>query len=200
MRYISGLNPIEVIDASAENFNGDESIDIGTTARLAFPTDIIAEIKCHGRTSGWGPFGIIPRWPSVAIEAKCEGGTVSLENFPLPTIWHKIVVKPTKGKSRVEYAYTFKNGQPGEAWWTTCDHFYYIIIVFISHLILVSRYRYQLEAFVNRIKGREPQTWMSAEDSVSNMEWIEKIYEKVGLVPASITLSLISLVLDWVRG
>jgi len=49
----------------------------------------------------------------------------------------------------------------GEDWWTT--------------------YRYQLEAFVDRVRGRAPQTWVSREDSVANMEWIEKIYEKAGI-------------------
>jgi len=47
----------------------------------------------------------------------------------------------------------------GEEWWTT--------------------YRYQLEAFVDRLKGRTPQTWVDAQDSVADKEWIERIYAKV---------------------
>lgn len=42
-------------------------------------------------------------------------------------------------------------------------------------------YRHQLELFVDKVKGREPRTWMSAEESVANIEWIEKVYEKVSL-------------------
>lgn len=64
--------------------------------------------------------------------------------------------------------YTFADGNLktegkglGEEWWTT--------------------YRYQLEAFVDRVKGRKPQTWVDREDSVANMEWIERIYEEGGL-------------------
>lgn len=41
------------------------------------------------------------------------------------------------------------------------------------------RYRYQLEAFVDKLKGRTPHYWMTAEDSVANMTWIERVYEKV---------------------
>lgn len=83
----------------------------------------------------------------------------------MPTLWHEIRVTPKrvkdkKTKSRTEKVYTFKDGEnKGEAWWTT--------------------YRYQLEAFVDRVRGREPRTWISAEDSVAQMEAVERIYEKV---------------------
>ena len=45
--------------------------------------------------------------------------------------------------------------------------------------LVVHRYRYQLEAFVDKVKGRTPQTWVTAEDSIANIEAIEKVYEKV---------------------
>ena len=41
--------------------------------------------------------------------------------------------------------------------------------------------RYQLEAFVDRVKGRAPQTWVDAQDTIDNMKWIEEIYAKVGV-------------------
>ena len=40
-------------------------------------------------------------------------------------------------------------------------------------------YRYQLEVFVDKIRGREPQAWITSDDSIANMEWIEKIYKEV---------------------
>lgn len=43
-------------------------------------------------------------------------------------------------------------------------------------------YRYQLEFFVDKVKGRQPRLWMDGEDSTANMKWIEKIYEKVSFV------------------
>jgi hypothetical protein len=30
------------------------------------------------------------------------------------------------------------------------------------------------------VKGRTPRTWVNKEDSVENMKWVEKVYEKVG--------------------
>lgn len=44
-------------------------------------------------------------------------------------------------------------------------------------------YRYQLEAFVNRIKGRPTQEWVGAEDSISQMKMIDMAYWKNGLGP-----------------
>jgi hypothetical protein len=43
----------------------------------------------------------------------------------------------------------------------------------------VSRYRYQLEAFVDKVRGRTPEHWYDAQDSITNMEWIEAVYEEV---------------------
>ena len=44
----------------------------------------------------------------------------------------------------------------------------------------VCRYRYQLEAFVDKLRGRDPEHWFDAQDSITNMEWIEAIYKEVG--------------------
>ncbi|KAF7370355.1 NAD(P)-binding protein [Mycena sanguinolenta] len=37
-----------------------------------------------------------------------------------------------------------------------------------------------LEAFVDKVKGRTPQTWVDSEDTVANMKWVEEIYAKDG--------------------
>jgi len=164
VRTIVGAEPVSVVSATATPFtNGTEeqrrTIDIATEAVLEFPSDVTAEIECNGQWHGWGPFGLLPRYPDVKVEATCEGGKVSLDNFVLPTLFHKIQVTPTNGKNRTERAYTFKDGT-GEDWWLT--------------------YRYQLDAFIDKIKGREPKTWMTAEQSIGNMQCIENIYKKTG--------------------
>jgi hypothetical protein len=96
-------------------------------------------------------------------------------NFVMPVIYHSITVRPDGGAPRTEKAYTFESGK-GEEWWST--------------------YRYQLEAFVDKVKGRTPQTWMSPEDSIANMEWIEKIYEEVSIPHISGMACLIGLA-EW---
>ena len=44
----------------------------------------------------------------------------------------------------------------------------------------VHRYRYQLEAFIDKVRGRDPEHWYDAQDSITNLEWIEAVYKEVG--------------------
>jgi predicted dehydrogenase len=44
-----------------------------------------------------------------------------------------------------------------------------------------STYRYQLEAFVSKLKGKEPAFWVTGEESINQMKSIDAIYEKAGL-------------------
>ncbi|KAF9006041.1 NAD(P)-binding protein [Cyathus striatus] len=93
----------------------------------------------------------------VTADIACDLG-VPYQYGLIPTIPKVTAIARTKK------VYTFADGGmagKGEEWWTT--------------------YRYQLEAFIDKVQGREPQTWVSKEDTIGNMEWIEKVYEKTGL-------------------
>lgn len=97
-----------------------------------------------------------------------------------PVIWHRIDIieqhtirtiadkRVLKTWTTTEYkkSYTWEdfNGKKiGEDWWIT--------------------YRWMLEEFVNRIKGREGTgVWMSAEESIRQMEMIDSAYAKAGMV------------------
>jgi hypothetical protein len=67
----------------------------------------------------------------------------------------------------------------------------------------VHRFRYQLEAFIDKLRGRTPEHWYDAQDSISNMEWIEAVYKEVCRLVSSLaetTQRLISVnFLDWAR-
>ena len=41
--------------------------------------------------------------------------------------------------------------------------------------------QYQLDQFMNRVKGRETQYWISREDSVLQMKMVDMVFEKSGL-------------------
>ena len=62
----------------------------------------------------------------------------------------------------------------GEEWWTT--------------------YRFQLEALVDRVRGRETDTWLTKEESVVVMGWevgqsrVTECHEFVVLTPSSCSL------------
>ncbi|KDQ61328.1 hypothetical protein JAAARDRAFT_30745 [Jaapia argillacea MUCL 33604] len=173
IRFVTGSDPTSVISATSDKYTApgstpsspDSLIDKGTTAHLALPNDVSATLMCSLGLPAW--LGILPVLPRVFVKVQCEGGEVDIFNQVGPWVYHSITVKKREGsgrKQRVEKAYTFKESGVdgnGEEWWTT--------------------YRYQLEAFVDKLKGRKPQHWITKEDSIANMEWIERVYEKTGL-------------------
>ena len=157
-------DPTTVVSASAVKFHRDARIDTATSAALLFPPSspggepVKATIECGFSLPSF--LGFIPRFPDISVRAVCEQGSVELSNY-FGMIYHTISVSPSGGNRRTENAYKFSpaSGFKGEEWWST--------------------YRYQLEAFVDRVKGRVPNSWVTSEDSVANMVWIEKIYEAV---------------------
>ncbi|KIY69651.1 NAD(P)-binding protein [Cylindrobasidium torrendii FP15055 ss-10] len=169
LRYLASpsqetaVNPLEVLSASSITYL-DPKIDRRTTATFSFPNDIVGTAICDFQI-GWLDF---LTGNAIYASVECEGGKIDMANFLLPTIWHSINVKPKGGKVRTEKVYTPLDGAPGEEWWTT--------------------YRYQLETFVNRVKGRDSgPVWIEKEDTLGNMEWIERVYAKteLGSRPAS---------------
>lgn len=121
--------------------------------------------------------------PVIVDEADGENQTtrtrkVVLSNFLLPGFYHSIdiedeiisknkktgqVVKQVVNKESKK-AYTFREmdvDRSGEIYWQT--------------------YRYMLEQFVNRVKGRETTAWVEHEDSVAQMKALDMAYEKSGL-------------------
>ncbi|KAI0076155.1 NAD(P)-binding protein [Panus rudis PR-1116 ss-1] len=167
-RYFVSGNPVSVTDVHCKTVPTYPDVDIGTTASLAFPNDVSGSIECN---LAMDPImGFIPRWPKFVASAKGEQGEMKLYQFVLPTFYHSIEVtlKDEKGKvkKRTETVYSPKDlkgyeNMKGEDWWTT--------------------YRYQLEAFVDKLRGRTPVTWVSKEDSIANLEAIEMLYNKAGL-------------------
>ncbi|EJD39255.1 NAD(P)-binding protein [Auricularia subglabra TFB-10046 SS5] len=160
VRFIAGTEPTSVISAAAAPAK-DPRVDRATTALLALPDDVTASITCDfALPRTWG---ILPSLPRINMRVDCERGSVYIFNFVAPFAYHYISVTDAQGKTRTEKVYkpATASGKKGEEWWST--------------------YRYQLEAFVDRIRGRTPDYWMEPEDSIAQMEAVEKIYEKSGL-------------------
>ena len=171
LRYLSGENPTSVLSATPTVYippgsppSFESKVDRAMTATLAFPNDITGTIVTDLDLPL--TLGFIPKIPWASVEVECEGGIIQVTNFVLPTLYHSVKIIKKSGKkkkeSRSETIYTFADAKlegKGEAWWLT--------------------HRYQLEAFVDKLRGRKPQTWVEKEDTITNMEWIEKVYEKV---------------------
>jgi len=160
---MTSLNPTSVVAATPVVYEPPsapalhvKNVDRRMEATLGFPKDITATIVCD--LSVPHTFGFIPTIPKIMLVVEGELGSLEMFNFGIPTFYHSITVKIKGGHTRVEKVYKDKE-RKGEEWWST--------------------YRFQLEALVDRIRGREPEVWLEKQDSVDNMEWIEKVYEKV---------------------
>jgi hypothetical protein len=145
-------------------------------ATIALENDVIGEI--HSNLDEPKFFGIIPRIPKLSATVECAGGKVEIFNFLIPHFYHYITVSPSGKPRRVEKAYSFKGAAKGADWWTT---YRFDILNIDTRRIYLTCYRYQLEAFVDQVQGRTPQTWVDSDDTVSNMKWVEAIYAKVVL-------------------
>jgi hypothetical protein len=107
--------------------------------------------------------------------------TLTYWNFVVPVVWHRIdildehVVKDVSGKvvkrwsvKESKKAYTWgdlkEEGKVrvGEDYWST--------------------YRYMLEEFVNKIKGKQGSgIWVDGQESINGMTMIDEAYQKCGL-------------------
>ena len=163
IQYLSSSTEASVVSATHEAFvprsapaDYLNNVDRRTEAKLELANGVTASLACDlGMPAKWG---LIPQFPQVRVVVDCEIGSIDMLNFVLPTIYHTITVKIRGGHTRVEKVY---QGKKGEEWWTT--------------------YRFQLEALVDRVRGRETDTWLTKEESVLVMEWIEKVYNKTGM-------------------
>ncbi|KAA1469097.1 NAD(P)-binding protein [Dentipellis sp. KUC8613] len=180
-RYLAGADPVKVTSATADTASKFPKIDLGTTAVLAFPSKPagVSEtseadsqstypvtLKTHFRLSP--RLGFIPAMPQVYAKVVGTRGEVKLFNFAGPYIYHYITVKRTNEKGKVVSSRTEKRYGEGEKnGWST--------------------YRFQLEAFVDKVRGRTPQHWFDGADSIANLTWIEHVYEAtdLGVRPAS---------------
>ncbi|KAJ6456108.1 NAD(P)-binding protein [Mycena sanguinolenta] len=154
MRHFAGAEPTSVLSVKHELQS--PQIDRKTVATFALPGSITSTILCD--LASPPTLKLIPSMPNLNAVIKCEKGEIKVMNYIAPTTYHSITVTIGE-KSRVEKAYTFPD--LGEPWWTS--------------------YRYQLEAFINKVKGRTPHAWITKEDSIQNMEAIESVYAKSGL-------------------
>jgi predicted dehydrogenase len=159
-------------------------------AQFRFPGDVVGEVEGGLRGSNFSL-----SWPTLTVQHRAvpiegdgdgSGDTevrrtrkVVFVNFMFAPVYHRIevldeFVVTRKGsgeevkryrKKETRKAYSFRemgDDEPGEPYWST--------------------YRYELEQFVNRIRGRrENGTFIEHEDSIAQMRALDMIYEKSGL-------------------
>ena len=160
--------PEEVITAKAQPSEHDHRVDSSMKAALRFKTghgdDVISTIYADMQRA-WA-MGIVPRfWELPSIEVETEKAKIYFYNAMMPHIYHYIqITEKNTGSTTYEKHYT---GGPqwgddrGQPYWST--------------------YRYQLEAFVDKMRGKRAAHWIPHEDSVLQMQAIDDVYSKSGM-------------------
>lgn len=203
LRGIFNASPVSVNSATPQIVPPphDQQCDKGMRATYTFPNGGTATLSCDlcarvDKSKGTWWSWLFHNWPdftapgfppvcSVKLHEKngVEGDmqiTTQKElvflNFMVPHFWHRIDINTTTtymsadGKvmktektTESKKSYTWPAGKgKGEDWWPT--------------------YRYMLEAFVDRVKGREGSgCWISGEESIGQMESLDKTYECAGM-------------------
>ncbi|KAI0367771.1 NAD-P-binding protein [Pilatotrama ljubarskyi] len=165
VRFVTGATsaPLEVTSATASGYHSDPTrIDRAMHATYALPDDITAETIADLSAPGWGPLGLIPRWPKLELSVSLEGGDIQVFNFIDPGVIHWIKVRPKGGANRKEKVYTYNDGR-GEKTWHSYD--------------------YQLRAFVDKVRGRTPWSWTEPQSTITQLETMERVYLKAGMTP-----------------
>ena len=184
--------PEDVVYARATPSNEDLRVDREMKAMLKFdcPDDRDAKEKEKGKGKGasaavpvysqihtdlcppW-KWHVIPRfWELPSICVRTERATIYFFNAFLPHLYHFIsVTDHTSGKTIYENVYKGGPiwGDRGETHW--------------------SSHRYQLEAVVDRLRGRDPVWWISGEESVMEMQTVDWVYKnaKMAMRPKSVS-------------
>jgi len=202
LRGVFGTEPTEVTSATPRLIHAphDQRCDQAMEATYTFPNGgtghVSADLGARGGywfpwlTSNWPSFRDLLAWISVTLHPEdlgVEGGlqkssqkVLIFSGFMSPHAYHRIDITttitlrdPTSGKifkqeKKTEHktAYKWTDGMGGEERgqdWSTS-------------------YRYQLEEFVNRVKGREGSgAWVDGEESIKQMEATDRTYEKAGM-------------------
>ncbi|KAI0707130.1 NAD binding Rossmann fold oxidoreductase [Earliella scabrosa] len=166
-RYFLGAGtPREVVEAKARPSSVDPRVDEAMEATMRFDQGgRMVESKVYSDMWRGNLLGLVPRvWEAPGIEIETEHATIYFYNFMMPHLYHYITIYDKRTKQTTtekHYSGGPQWGDRGETWWST--------------------YRYQLEAFVDMVRGRQAAHWVTLDSSIAQMETIDMIYEKSGL-------------------
>lgn len=197
LRQAFGTEPIECVEASVRRMPAglDQNIDQAFSATWKFPNGGLGSIVSDlAATGGYSVPWLTKDLPAVKVPMcsvkhlekiiqrpdlqdmeEAVTKTVIIWNLTFASIWHRIDVvedhvlrQTTDGRIQKKWTnmtyfkqYNYVDSH-GDDTWTT--------------------HRYQLEQFVNRVRGRRGSgVWIDGEDSIRQMEMIDQAYEKAGM-------------------
>lgn len=192
LRLIFDAEPEECLSCDVKAFTdgAQKNCDYDFKAKFRFPNGGIgdAQSTLKGDTL-YKPSSVTVTNKKVVIpddtlptsQEKVQSRELKLYDLIHGIVWHriditdvfeirskdngKVIKKWKEEKSHKVYTFREAGGDfadlPGEVYWTS--------------------YRHQLEQFVNRVKGRKTQHWVSGEDSIAQVKMLDMAYEKSGL-------------------
>ena len=194
LRQVFGAEPEECLEAKYRLSPLDDKADQAFSATWRFPNGGIGSIESDLMFSGGYPFPWLTsklpgiKLPSCSVTHRATPvldeelphdlahtvvKTVTIWNMTFPSVWHRI---------DVVLDHTLKNVATGQVLKTWTEKSYVKAYVGAVGDASWSTYRHQLEAFVDRVRGRKgPYVWIEAEDSIRQMEMIDGAYQKAGL-------------------
>lgn len=192
LRLLFGGDPVECTscDVNAYTDGAHKNCDYDFSATFRFPNGGIGNAQSTLKgASVLKPSSVTVKTREVVVpddslpasQTKVRTREMSLYGLIHGIFWHRIDVKDSYeirnkdtamvvrhwDEKKSHKAYTFKEAGgefadlPGETYWMS--------------------YRHQLEQFMNRVKGRETQHWVTGEDSIAQMKMLDMAYEKSGL-------------------
>ncbi|KAF3483533.1 NAD binding oxidoreductase [Arthroderma uncinatum] len=166
--------PKQILSAAARPSKDDGRVDAAMHALLLFEDDngnpITSRIYTDLSRSRLG--GVLPRvWELPSIEVETDAAIIYFYNAMMPHIYHYISI--TDKRTGITEYKTQSSGGPiwGDRWTTGGK----------GGKSYWSTYRWQLEAFMERVRDKEPICWVPSEDTVIHMECIDEIYKKAGM-------------------
>ena len=168
-------HPVEIQSVTTRPAPQDPRIDEAMYSIMTFrgPEDQLVSSRVYTDMSRAYFASMIPRfWEVPSIEVETEDAIIYFYNALMPHLYHYIsitekrtghvsYVKRYSGGPRWAFFHTSNGKKGGSSSWST--------------------FRWQLEAFVDAVRGRAPAYWIPNEESVVQMEVIDSCYEAAGL-------------------
>lgn len=173
-RYAIGAGqPKEIQSAVARPYPKDTRVDEAMHALLLFedPKDghLIQSRVYTDMARRWA---VVPRiWELPSIEVETDKAIIYFYNAMMPHLYHYIAITD-KTTGQTQYRKQYRGGPRWEEVWTTGGK---------GGKAYWSTYRWQLEAFVEKVRGKMPPAWVSGDESIAQMEAIDSIYRAAGL-------------------
>lgn len=174
-RYALHAQTPKSIDSVSVRPSRDPRIDEAMYAHLDFesPDGDIVHSRIYTDMARQKLGYLIPRiWELPSIEVETEKAVIFYYNAIMPHLYHYITILD-KTTGNFSYLKQYSGGpfwgnrttstgeKGGNRYWST--------------------YRWQLEAFVDAVKGKTPAFWVANQDSIWQMESIDAMYRAAGL-------------------